>query len=102
MSESVQKKTDKKQKLRNKLRAPKWLKAIWRPIKKVLSIIFWPFRPLGRYVAGAWVELRQVKWPTRALTLKLTGAVIAFTIVLTIFIVSLDFVFEQIVKRILL
>lgn len=101
MSKSV-KKTEKKRTFRSKLRVPNWLKVIGRPIKKVLRIIFWPFRPLGRYVAGAWVELRQVKWPSRKSSLKLTGAVIVFTLVMTLFIVSLDFVFEQIVKRILL
>lgn len=77
---------------------PKWLKVIGR----VLSIIFRPLRPLGRYFAGSWQELRKVKWPSNKTSIKLTGAVIVFTLVMTGFIVALDYGFEQIVKRILL
>ena len=82
---------------------PGWLKAVGRPLKKLkfLLIIFRPFRPLGRYFAGAWRELRQVTWPTRRVTFKLTVAVLVFTTVLTGFIVALDFGFEQLVKRVL-
>lgn len=97
MSESSKKKSAKKK----KLQAPGWLKAIGRVLKKLL-IVLWPLRPLGRYVKGAWIELRQVKWPSRKTTVKLTGAVLAFTAVLTAFIVALDYGFEQLVKRILL
>ncbi|HSX28783.1 MAG TPA: preprotein translocase subunit SecE [Candidatus Saccharimonadales bacterium] len=88
--------TAKKQRVRRP--APRWLKAIGR----VLGIIFRPLRPLGRYFAGAWYELRQVSWPSRKSTTKLTIAVIIFTAVMTVFIVTLDFGFEQLVKRILL
>lgn len=98
MSKSAKKKQGKQSR---KLRAPRWLKAIGRVLRTVL-IIFWPLRPLGRYIKGAWEELRQVKWPTHKTTTKLTLAVIAFTAVLTVFIVALDYVFELVVKRILL
>lgn len=84
-----------------KPKAPSWLKKVGQIFKPIL-IIFKPFRPLGRYVKGAWFELRQVRWPDRKTTFKLSLAVVVFTAVLTIFIVSLDFGFEQIVKRILL
>lgn len=82
-------------------KAPKWLKKVGRVLKPVL-VIFRPLRPLGRYVKGAWFELRQVVWPDRKSTLKLSLAVILFTALLTVFIVALDFGFEQLVKRILL
>lgn len=98
MSETATKKKSQKKK---KLRAPGWLKAIGRVLKKLL-IILWPLRPLGRYFKGAWIELRQVKWPSRKTSVKLTAAVLAFTAVMTVFIVALDYGFEQLVKRILL
>lgn len=90
-----------------KLAMPKWLAAIGRPIGKVLKklgfvlIVFRPLRPVGRYFAGAWHELRQVTWPTRAVTFKLTLACILFTAVMTGFIVALDYGFDQLVKRVL-
>ena len=37
-----------------------------------------PFRAIGGYFAGAWVELRQVRWPNRRATWSLTLAVILF------------------------
>lgn len=83
---------------KKKRQTPKWLKAIGR----VLSIILFPLRPFGRYLKGAWQELRKVTWPTNKSASKLTFAVVLFTVVMTVFIVALDFGFEQIVKRILL
>ena len=86
--------TAKPKRAKRSLRVPKWVKA---PL-----IILWPLRPLGRYFAGAWHELRQVNWPSNRTTAKLTLAVILFTAIMTLFIVTLDYGFEQIVKRILL
>lgn len=96
---SLRKKADKK--LKKNRQVPKWLKTVG----KVFAPILWllrPLRPLGRYFKGAWYELRQVKWPSNKTSVKLTIAVIVFTLVMTGFIVILDMGFEQIVKRILL
>ena len=37
-----------------------------------------PFKSLGAYFKGAWYELRQVRWPDRENTWKMTGALLAF------------------------
>lgn len=66
------------------VKAPKWLKAI------------------GGYFKGSWQELRQVRWPTRRATWGLTTAVIMFTVILTAFILGLDYGFEQLFKQVIL
>ena len=38
------------------------------------------FARIGAYFAGAWKELRQVRWPNRKATWALTGAVIVFSV----------------------
>jgi preprotein translocase SecE subunit len=64
--------------------------------------IFKPFIAIGRYFKGAWVELKQVRWPTRGATWGLTGAVLAFTAFFVALILLLDaafkFLFETILK----
>lgn len=66
------------------VKAPRWIRAI------------------GAYFAGSWRELREVRWPTRRATLSLTMAVIMFTVVLTAFILALDYGFEQLFKQVIL
>lgn len=73
-----------KGKLGRKVRAPKWLRAI------------------GGYFVGSWRELKEVRWPTRRATWGLTLAVLVFTAVIAAFILTLDFGFEQLFKRIIL
>lgn len=57
---------------------------------------------IGRYFKGAWIELKQVRWPTRKATWGLTLAVILFSIFFVILILLLDalfkFVFELMIK----
>jgi preprotein translocase subunit SecE len=57
---------------------------------------------IGGYFKGAWVELRQVHWPTRSATWGLTGAVLLFSAFFVVFITLLDagfkYVFEQILR----
>ncbi len=50
-----------------------------------------PFRALGGYFAGAWYELKQVRWPNRKATWSLTLAVLAFTAFFALLILLLDF-----------
>lgn len=63
-------------------------------------IMLRPFVALGRYFKGAWVELRQVRWPTRGATWSLTGAVLLFTGFFVVMVLLLDagfkFLFEMI------
>lgn len=69
-----------------------------RPVVVLLK----PFRGIGRYVLGAWRELRQVRWPNRKATWSLTGAVIAFSLFFAAVILGLDYVFQYLFKEILL
>ena len=61
-----------------------------------------PFRAVGGYFAGAWSELRQVRWPNRRATWSLTLAVILFSLFFAALILGLDAVFSYIFKEILL
>lgn len=47
-----------------------------------------------QYVKGAWYELRQVRWPNRAETWKMTGALLAFTAFFVTVILLLDMLFK--------
>lgn len=60
-----------------------------------------PIVALGRYFKGAWVELKQVRWPTRKATWGLTFAVLAFTAFFVVLIVLLDAGFKLLFERIL-
>lgn len=61
-----------------------------------------PFRAIGGYFKGAWVELRLVRWPNRRATWSLTLAVILFSVFFALIILGLDALFSYIFKRILL
>jgi len=61
-----------------------------------------PFRAIGGYFKGAWVELRQVRWPNRRATWSLTLAVILFSLFFAALILGLDALFSYIFKEILL
>lgn len=66
--------------------------------------IKWPkwLRAIGGYFKGAWVELRQVRWPNRKATWGLTLAVIIFSLFFAAVIVALDFAFNYLFKEVLL
>jgi preprotein translocase SecE subunit len=70
--------------LKRDVKTPGWLKAI------------------GGYFTGSYRELRQVKWPNRRASWSLTFAVLVFTAVLVVFILSLDYGFEQLFKKVIL
>jgi len=61
-----------------------------------------PFRAIGGYFKGAWVELRQVRWPNRRATWSLTLAVIIFSLFFALVIVGLDAIFSYLFKEVLL
>lgn len=54
------------------------------------------------YFEGAWRELKQVRWPDRPATWSLTMAVIAFSLVFAAIILGLDFVFNELFRKVLL
>ena len=61
-----------------------------------------PLRAFGGYFKGAWVELRQVRWPGRKATWSLTLAVIVFSLFFALVILGLDWVFSYLFKEVLL
>ena len=65
-----------------KKKMPKWLKPLW--------VISAPFRAIGRYFRDSFRELRQVRWPNRKTTWKITFSVILYVVVIVIFIMLLD------------
>lgn len=56
---------------------------------------------IGGYFKGAWVELRQVRWPSRSATWGLTLAVILFSVFFVIIILLLDILFKYLFEIIL-
>ena len=61
---------------------PTWLKPLW--------VISAPFRAIGRYFRDSFRELRQVRWPNRKTTWKITFSVIVYVVAIIIFIMLLD------------
>lgn len=70
--------------------------------KRVSAVWTRPFRAVGGYFKGAWVELRQVRWPNRKATWGLTLAVILFSLFFALVIVGLDAAFSYLFKEVLL
>ena len=87
-------------KTKSKAAAPKTTKKVVRTRKPAK----WskPFRAVGGDFTGAWVELRQVHWPSRSSTWSLTLAVIIFSLFFAGLIVGLDWVFSYLFKEVIL
>lgn len=81
----------------SKLTAPIRATKIWKWLRKY--ILRSPFRG---YIASSWQELKQVTWPDRKTSLKLTGVVIAFTLIFVAFTAILDLGFERVAREIFL
>jgi preprotein translocase subunit SecE len=56
---------------------------------------------IGGYFKGAWVELRQVRWPNRKATWALTLAVLLFSAFFVVLILLLDTLFKYIFELII-
>jgi len=78
------------------------------PISKAKSVVSRSFLgKIGRfltpkYFSNSWKELRQVSWPDRRQTAKLTFAVIIFAIVFGIIIAIVDYGLDKLFREILL
>jgi len=57
---------------------------------KPLWVISTPFRAIGRYFRDSFRELRQVRWPNRAQTWKITLSVILYVTIIAVIIILLD------------
>ena len=62
---------------------------------KFIRVVTKPFRAFGRYLRDSWGELRQVRWPSRKATWKLTLAVIVYCGILIAIIMGLDLLFTE-------
>lgn len=82
-----------KAKLKNTERASK--------MPKPLRVLTAPFRALGRYLRDSWHEIRQVRWPDRRLTWKMTLSVIVYVVIFSVIIMLLDMFFSFIFNLIL-
>lgn len=71
-----------------------------KPLKEVF-ILARPFVALGRYIRDSWRELRQVRWPNRKATWKMTLAVLVYCAILMVFILLLDTLFTFLFNLIL-
>lgn len=61
-----------------------------------------PLSALGSYFTASRGELAKVTWPNRRQTVKLTIAVIIFSLVMAIFLGAVDFGFQYLVKTLIL
>lgn len=72
--------------------------------KKKVFILFRPFVAIGRYVRDSFREVRQVRWPDRKSTWKMTLSVIVYVVLIAVAIMLLDalftFVFNQLLKNV--
>ncbi len=69
--------------------------------KRSAKGILRPFAAIGAYFKGAWVELRQVRWPTRRATWGLTGAVLVYSAFFVVLVLLLDAGFKYLFELIL-
>jgi preprotein translocase subunit SecE len=54
------------------------------------------------YLRQSWNELKKVVWPSRRTAVRYTWAVIVFSLVLAIFIGAMDYLFTQIIQKLIL
>lgn len=59
------------------------------------------FFGLKSYITGSIDELKRVVWPTRKQALVLTGIVLAFSVVLALYLTGLDLIFRTALEKLL-
>ena len=69
--------------------------------EKKVFILFRPFVAFGRYIRDAFLELRQVRWPSMKDTWKMVLAVFVYTALFIAIISLLDIFFSWLFKLIL-
>lgn len=79
-----------------------------KPMPTWLRVITWPFRmlakpfiALGHYLHDSWLEIRQVRWPSRGATWKMVLAVLVYAGIFMAFIALLDALFTLIFNNLL-
>lgn len=74
---------------------------------RTLGVIFWPLKVVlkwlvPRYFINSWREVKQVAWPSRSETWRLTGAVLIFAIVFGSLVAGVDKVLDEVFKKVIL
>lgn len=72
------------------------VRKIFRPVLRLLGWL------VPRYFINSWHELKQVTWPGRRETWRLTGAVFVFAIVFGLMITGVDKVIDKIFKELVI
>ena len=75
-------------------------KAAAKEGKKVF-FLFRPFVAIGRYVRNSFREVRQVRWPDRKATWKMTLSVVVYVLLIAAVIMLLDALFTFIFNQLL-
>lgn len=86
------------------------LTAVVRKIGEIMAVILRPLRPVVRplrwlvpiYFVNSWHELRHVSWPNRRETWRLTIAVFIFAIVFGSLVAGVDWILDQVFKKVIL
>ncbi|MGB4758908.1 MAG: preprotein translocase subunit SecE [Candidatus Saccharimonadales bacterium] len=80
------------------------LRWIWKVVSIILWPLFWLLKHIipVKYFVGSWQELRQVTWPNMRDTLRLTLAVIIFSIVFGLLIAAVDYGIDKFFKQLIL
>jgi len=112
-NETVRQRAEKGQQLKpHRLRRLGVIAKPFRPLGKLKTLPIWgPFKFAGRWLAkllvppylrSSFKELRQVTWPNRAQTFKLTSAVLIFALVFGIIVAIVDFGLDKLFKQVIL
>ena len=91
------KKVEKTKKKAEKAKKERKVPAVLKPLWWLLT----PFRALGRYIKESFAEIRQVRWPSRKETWKMTLSVILYVILISAFIMLLDLLFTKVFNAVL-
>jgi preprotein translocase subunit SecE len=60
------------------------------------------FHIFPKFLRNAWAEIKQVTWPSRKETARLTVAVLIFSIIFGAFVAALDFGLDRLFKEVIL
>ena len=107
----AEKRVEKPSKIKDKIHKPltvlrqagkKEFTPVKVPEKKGVRHLNKRVRFVPKFIRESWAELKKVTWPTKREAIRLTFAVFVFATVFTLFIQIIDFVFNKLVKEILL
>ncbi len=84
--------------------------SLGRSVGGLLAVVFRPLKPLLRplrwlvpsYFVNSWLEVRQVSWPNRRETWRLTLAVFIFAIVFGALVAAVDKGLDELFKQVIL